>query len=220
MIIDGFAPAVPTETPLTGATSGTDLGKEEFLKLLVAQLRNQDPMNPSRPEEMASQLAQFSSLEQLINVNTLLTEQTASYATMALALNNSAAIGVLGKDVLAVGDTVSVTGTAGDTITVGVEKGGEATLILYDASGVRVGAREVGPVGAGRQDIELGDAAVALEPGDYRYELVVRGVDGEQLEVQTFTRARIDGLRYGPQGPLLLAGTLEIPLSNIVEILA
>ena len=72
------------------------MGKEEFLKLLVAQLKNQDPLSPTNPEEMASQLAQFSSLEQLINVNALLTEQTASNTAMALALNNSAAVSVLG----------------------------------------------------------------------------------------------------------------------------
>ena len=163
-----FAPAVPTETPLTEGAGSPDLGKEEFLKLLVAQLRNQDPMNPSRPEEMASQLAQFSSLEQLINVNALLTEQMAFDATMALALNNSAAVGVLGREVLAVGDTVSVSETGGDTVTVGVEGAGagEATLFLYDENGVKVGSREVGPVSGGRQDIELGDAAVGLDPGN------------------------------------------------------
>ena len=75
-------------------------------------------------------------------------------------------------------------------------------------------------MGASRQEIELGDAAVGLDPGDYRYELIVHGADGEPDEVQTFTQIRIDVLRYGPEGPVLLAGTLEIPLSNIVEILA
>ena len=128
MNIEAFAPAAPTVTPVTEAVGNpTLLGKEEFLKLLVAQLRNQDPMNPSRPEEMASQLAQFSGLEQLINVNALLTEQTATNAAMALALNNSAAVSVLGKEVLAVGDTVRVTETGGDAVTVEVEGGGEAT---------------------------------------------------------------------------------------------
>ncbi len=220
MNIEPFAPAIPTASPIAEATGSATLGKEEFLKLLVAQLRNQDPMNPSRPEEMAAQLAQFSSLEQLINVNALLTEQTAANASMALALNNSAAVSVLGKEVLAVGDIVQVTGTGADTVTVGVEGGGEATLTLYDASGVIVGSRELGLVGGGRQDIELGDAAIGLEPGDYRYELVVRGANGEELEVQSFMRTRIDGLRYSPQGPMLIAGEQEIPLSNIVEILA
>ena len=133
MNIEGFAPAVPTGPSLTEAAGNATLGKEEFLKLLVAQLQNQDPMNPSSPEEMASQLAQFSSLEQLVNVNALLTEQTAFNGTMALALNNSAAVGVLGKEVLAVGDSVAVTGTGNDSVTVGVESAGEGTLTLGGA---------------------------------------------------------------------------------------
>ena len=124
MNIDTSAPLVPTPS-LTEAAGSPNLGKEEFLKLLVAQLKNQDPMNPTRPEEMASQLAQFSSLEQLINVNALLTEQTASNSVMALAINNSAAVEVLGKEVMALGDTVRVTGTGSDTVTVAVEGAGE-----------------------------------------------------------------------------------------------
>ena len=216
---------------LTGATGvgatdalagpGGSLGKEEFLKLLVAQLKNQDPMDPSKPEELAAQLAQFSSVEQLINVNEQLRAQSDASAAMAAALNNSAAVGVLGKDVLALGDSVEVTGTGKDTVTVGVEgSGGEATLTLYDADGKEVGSRVVGAVGGGRQEIELGDAAAGLAPGRYRYELTVKGADGEPLQVRTFVRTHIDGLRYGPQGPVLVSGTLEIPLADIVEIIA
>ena len=50
---------------------GGTLGKDEFLQLLVSQLRNQDPLNPAEPQEFAAQLAQFSSVEQLLNIGQL-----------------------------------------------------------------------------------------------------------------------------------------------------
>ena len=215
-----WAPLTPTAPKPNDATGDAKLGKEEFLQLLVAQLKNQDPLNPSDPQEFAAQLAQFSSLEQLINVNETLANQADTNSAMAAALNNSAAVGVLGKTVLALGDSVEVSGTGEETITVGVEgTGGEAVLTLYDADGTKVGSRLVGAIGGGRQEIELGDAATGLEPGTFRYELTVTDATGESLQVQTFTRAAVDGLRYGPQGPMLLSGGLEIPLANVVEII-
>ena len=197
------------------------LGKEEFLTLLVAQLKNQDPLNPTNPEEMAAQLAQFSSLEQLIEVNERLDMQTQSNAAMAASMNNSAAVGVLGKTVLALGDNVALAGTGTERITVGVAgSGGDATLTVYDANGTRVGSRSVGPVGGGRQEIEIGAAGQGLAPGTYRYELTVTGPDGSPVQVQTFQRTRIEGVRYGPSGPVLVSGGVEIPLANVVEIIA
>lgn len=67
--------AVQNGTPSQQAASGTgssplpDIDKSQFLQLLVAQLRNQDPLNPMDNQEFVSQLATFSSLEQLISIN-------------------------------------------------------------------------------------------------------------------------------------------------------
>lgn len=56
-----------TGSSSTGATKGAD--KDTFLKLLVAQLKNQDPLAPQDGAQFVAQLAQFSSLDQLININ-------------------------------------------------------------------------------------------------------------------------------------------------------
>ena len=65
-------PQTSSSTPLAGATqqltSGTTLGKDDFLKLLVTQLQHQDPMNPMDDKDFMGQMAQFSTLEQITNV--------------------------------------------------------------------------------------------------------------------------------------------------------
>jgi flagellar basal-body rod modification protein FlgD len=71
---------------ITNAAGGA-MGKDEFVKLLITQMKNQDPMNPMDGKDLAAQLAQFSSVEQLININakldglsTLLTPATVTAA--------------------------------------------------------------------------------------------------------------------------------------------
>jgi flagellar hook assembly protein FlgD len=140
---------------------------------------------------------------------------------MATALNNSAAVGVIGKNVLALGDQVIVDGTGKESVTVGVDgTGGDATLTILDANGKEVGSREVGAIGGGRQEIELGDAVAGLEPGQYTCQLTVTDAAGQPVKVQTYEHALIDGVRYGSQGAMLLSGSLEIPLANVVEIIS
>jgi flagellar basal-body rod modification protein FlgD len=67
----------------TGNSTDTtkEAGTEEFLQLLVTQLQNQDPLDPMDNTEFLSQMAQFSSLEQLININTTLEEIAAAGST-------------------------------------------------------------------------------------------------------------------------------------------
>src|SRR5438874_8954839 len=97
------------------ATPGGALGKDQFLKLLVAQLRYQDPMNPMQGDQMAAQLAQFSSLEQLQEINSTLTGQASSSGTLLGAIQSNAAIGTIGHKVIAIGNQVQLGGSSGST---------------------------------------------------------------------------------------------------------
>ena len=70
--------AASSTTATTSKTSNV-LGKDDFLKLLVTQLQNQDPLNPTSDQDFIAQMAQFSSLEQMQNMNTsLLTSQAST----------------------------------------------------------------------------------------------------------------------------------------------
>ena len=84
----------------------SELGQDSFLKLLVAQMQHQDPLNPQGNEEFIAQLAQFTSLEQLMGVNTALGDLYAATTSM----NNASMTQLLGRDVTAFSDTISYDG--------------------------------------------------------------------------------------------------------------
>jgi flagellar basal-body rod modification protein FlgD len=69
-----YADQAAANTSSNIASTATDVSKTEFLNLLVAQLKNQDPMNPIDNQQFLAQLATFSSLEQLVSINTAVTK--------------------------------------------------------------------------------------------------------------------------------------------------
>lgn len=211
----GLTPG-PIERP-SGQGNGI-LGKDEFLRLFVAQLKNQDPLNPMDGKDLSAQLAQFSSLEQLIEMNQKLSAQADEGTAMTLAINANVALGAIGRSIVAAGDMVPVTGDGTAKITVALPENGVVTLRIFNESGVEVGKRVVGSLTAGRHKLALGEASEGLEPGLYRFEVEAVNSEGFDIETQTFIHALVDGVRYGPAGPVLLAGDLEIPLADVAEI--
>ena len=112
-------------TPTSGSNSTSALGENDFLELMMDQLKNQNPLNPSDPTQYMSELASFSSLEQEMNIST-------SASTTASQQSSSAAINLLGKTVSYTGsDGTSGSGTvtkvafgsSGPTLTVGTTSG-------------------------------------------------------------------------------------------------
>jgi flagellar basal-body rod modification protein FlgD len=79
-------------TAENGRTASSELGKDDFLKLLITQLQNQDPTSPMENTEFIAQMAQFSSLEQMTNMST-------SFTQLANTLSASEAFTTVGKRV-------------------------------------------------------------------------------------------------------------------------
>lgn len=209
------------------ATAGTSnpaggvLGKDEFLKLFITQLQHQDPLSPLNSDQFAAQLAQFSSVEQLHNIAEQLAGQAQLGQAIAAAINNSNAIGAIGRTVTALGEMVVIDDQGKGTVAADVgENGGTATLTIMDASGRALGSRSLGAVHAGRHTFDLGSAAEGLPPGAYTFAITVTDESGSSVPVQTYTVARVDGVGYGADGPVLHAGPLAIPLISVVEIAA
>ncbi|MBR6153275.1 MAG: flagellar hook assembly protein FlgD [Treponema sp.] len=84
-----------------GKTTTQSLGKDDFLKLLIVQMQNQDPTDPMDNTEFIAQMAQFSTLEQMTNLNS-------SFEQMSSILTSNSAVGTLGKTVqIDLGDTTT-----------------------------------------------------------------------------------------------------------------
>jgi len=76
--------AITTNDSKNAKTDGSTLGKDDFLKLLITQLQNQDPLSPMDDKDYIAQLATFSSLEQMTNMNTSLNNFLSSMSTNLL----------------------------------------------------------------------------------------------------------------------------------------
>jgi flagellar basal-body rod modification protein FlgD len=203
-----------------GTTSATapkkSLDKDAFMTLLVTQLRNQDPMNPSDSSQLAAQLAQFTSVEQLTQLNDQMTSQELSLREATLLSKTSLSASLIGRCVIAEGDEVSIP-TSGSTqirIEVGTG-GGQAKLRLLDSNGNEVTTRDLGQLSAGRQTITL---PADLPAGTYHYAVDVTGANDTKVAVTTFTMGTVDGVSFKNGQIVLRIGTLEVPLDDLAEI--
>ena len=196
-----------------------EMGKDAFMKLMLTQMKHQDPMNPMQSHEMAAQLAQFSSLEQMTNINSSLdaikNAQTPSMNFQALAL--------MGKKVS--GDSSKVLRTAGDTKHgISFELLGDAANVkvtVKDANGAVVRKLDFGALKKGQNSVEwngLAEDGTAARPGEYK--ISVEGVSnaGGKIYAKTAFGGRITGLNYTPEGPVLLVGKQSIKMSDVKKI--
>jgi flagellar basal-body rod modification protein FlgD len=205
------------------STSKTTLGKDDFMKLLIAQMQHQDPLNPSDSSQMAAQLAQFSSLEQLTNISQQMAAQASDSATLVNTVNNSSAIGLLGKTVSVLDDTVQVGGTSPThtaSATVGAG-GGDLTVRLEDANGFTVATNHVGRVAGGQQRVSMDSLTKGLPAGNYKVVFdVINGIGSTQTIAHptSTVAARVDGIGFGTNGAVVSSGSKQYTIGQVLSV--
>jgi len=206
--------------PAVGAlTGGTTLGRDEFLKLLIAQLESQDPLNPTQDTEFVAQLAQFSSLEQQIQSNEALQGVTAAQDRMAAAQATS----FLGNDVTFLGNRFDIA-EAGETNKLDFFLGDQAETVEIDvvnADGVVVRQLAVSKLDAGRNHVTfdgLDQDGSALGPGEYTFDVRAEDADGASVAVDTISTGRVDSVEFSNGLILLQVGDRSVMLSDLLEV--
>ena len=218
MTISGVEAMLPASTAGQSAKPG-ELGRDDFLNLLVTQLQHQDPLNPMDSTDFTAQLAQFSSLEQLSNMSGQLKELAASQTVFA----NSQAVSYIGHSVLSNGNTFAFDGQEPAALTVDLQDPAQNVFLsVYDVTGAFVEAFETGAMAAGRQTTLWNgqdNNGNLLPGGDYRFEAVAVNARGEEIKVNPLSRGRVDGVAFRGGAAVLMLGSREVPLGDVIEVI-
>ncbi len=201
-------------------TVGNDkMDKDAFFKLMLAQLKNQDPTNPLKSHEMAAQLASFSSLEQMQNMNSTLTEmkngQKPAEQFQALSLIGKSVGGDSSKLVRAKGDTshdfkFTLPMDATD-VSVQVRNQEGEVVRKYDMKNLKTGDNKIMWNGKDERDL-------AAAPGEYSFAIEAKGSGGNKIAVKTDFSGVITGVNYTSEGPVLMIGNQTIRLKDVRKI--
>ena len=196
-----------TTTGGIAATGDSTLGKDDFLQILVAQLQAQDPLAPMEGQEFASQLAQFSSLEQLTNVNDNLEASQA----FDVAMSNNSAIALIGKNVDAPGNAVDL--KSGEVETLSFSLDGDAadvSIDIFNSTGAIVSTIDLGAQTKGlREYVWNGtDSSGALLPaGNYTFNVTASDSVGNFVPTETFAAGLVtDVIFEGGQAYAIVNG--------------
>jgi flagellar basal-body rod modification protein FlgD len=204
------------------ATSSSVLGKDEFLKLLISQLQNQNPLEPMNDQEYVAQMAQFSSLEQLQNMNSTLSQNMQYNMLLSQTINNTMATSLIGKEITADSDSVGITSGSGADITFKSSSFAlSGTVTITDENGNVVRSLQVSNLQSGDNSIHWNgkdDLGNSVASGDYTYQINLTDTNGQAVTVSNYRTGRVDSVKYVDGQAYLLVDGAYIPLAQVREV--
>jgi flagellar basal-body rod modification protein FlgD len=204
-------------TPAPERTGPRPLGQDDFLKLLITQLKNQDPLKPTDNTEFVSQLAQFSQLEQSAKQAQLL-QQSLDAQTASLQFTLLPMIGrtvTIGQPLVQLGDEPAAFGYT-------LDKNARKVLVsIQDHQGQVVRNLEYRDLLAGVHAAEWDGRdqdGIMMPKGLYQYLISALDADGKTMPVEGRASLTVSGVRMEEGRAKLLVGDLAIAPSAIVEL--
>jgi flagellar basal-body rod modification protein FlgD len=206
----------PTKTRKVG---NPDLDKDAFLKLFLAQLKNQDPTSPLESHELAAQLAQFSSIEKLDTIN----NSIGGLAKAQAPSHNYDSLALIGKYIE--GDSARIIRSdVTDSHDIRFNLAGDATkatLSIRDMQGNELRKLEISGLKKGDNkvswdgNLENGSGAPV---GDYQVVIDAKNSSGQNIFAQTAFKGQITGVKFTAEGPVLMMGKTMVRMSDVKQI--
>jgi flagellar basal-body rod modification protein FlgD len=179
----------------TTSSSTSGLGMDAFLQLLVTQLQYQDPLDPMDDKEFVAELAQFSSLEQLTEINSGIE----GLSTLSQEQQMIGAVNFIGKTIEANGTAVNVEDGAATSVTFTLPEDAATCLVnVLDSSGNIVRTVDLGATTAGQVEFEWDgkdyDGNV-VDDGQYQVAVTATNADGEVMTVTSTMTGTVEGIQ-------------------------
>ena len=216
--LDGVKSVPDPQTVEYDTGERTKLGKDAFLKLLVAQMQNQDPLEPQSNEEFIQQLAQLTQVEELMDMNK-------GFESIFLALNsmnNSSMTQLLGTQVVAYGNQFHYSGEGNVEIHYQANVDTSACkMIVKDESGSVVWAGPVDNLKSGEGSFEWDGKDFdgnPLEEGNYSFTLEGTTSDGTPVEINEIMVGVVDGMSYLDGIPQPSISGIQFDLSMVLRV--
>jgi flagellar basal-body rod modification protein FlgD len=219
-MIDGIGSATQSSGIAQALGGDKELGQDAFLKLLVAQLKNQDPLNPQENSEFVAQLAQFSSLEQTVGINDRLDQ----LSLQNQGLQNSQVVDLVGKTATVKGDIVTLKG-GGTIVPINFKLDGAAAqsiVTIRDGSGRDVRTIEVGPRPAGTVTVQWNgqdDNGIAQPAAPYQVVVTAKNDAGGPVSLTQQARGTIDAVSFDSGFPVIhLDSGVAAPVGDLLQV--
>ncbi|MBI5911020.1 MAG: flagellar hook assembly protein FlgD [Betaproteobacteria bacterium] len=215
---DAAATSAAPSARAAAGRPGASEAEDRFLKLLVAQLKNQDPLNPMDNAQITSQMAQISTVSGIDKLNTTLQSMAASFS----ADQSLQATAMIGRSVLAPGSGLELqNGTAAG----GVElprAADQVALSIRDGSGQGVHEVDLGPQPAGVLGFQwdgVTDSGASAVPGSYSFAVeAVQG--GKKIVATALALGLVSGVTQGKDGVALkVNGMGSVALSDVKQVM-
>lgn len=198
-------------------TGGDRLEKDDFLKLLMTQMTNQDPLNPLDSKGMMEQFAQMGSLEQLQNINGNLDKLNKSQADIL----QSTAAAYLEKDVTVKGGTARVVGGSASPVEYKLARDAQVEVTILDAGGSPVRSLDLGAQGPGSHAVAWDgkDSDGDVVPnGRYSYRIAARSDDDTEVPVDLFLTGKVSGVRFEDGKQFIKLNGDEYQIGDVVSV--
>lgn len=212
-----------TSTTQTTATQGkSTLGKNDFLQLMIAQMKYQDPLNPSDGTQYAAQLAQFSSLEQLTNLNDTMTSAESTNLSLVQSVTNTMSATLIGKQVKLDGGTINYNGESSVSLGYNLPAAAaSATLTITDSNGNVV--KTINSIDKTSGDHKLSwdftdNDGETVPTGSYAFAVTATDGTDTSLATSVFKYGVISGIKYDSSGAKLMIGNSEYSIGDVSEI--